>query len=160
MSIQNEIIFHQWDHWHQYDQGQKQVNNSCISIVILIYNCFSKMCYLFTHLLRMERCIYYLWSFVNVFAFVVKHNEIVLGSNPNAISIAYAIVKTSYNESYAIKLLYNANKERACVFLLKGFTIQWLHVFLLFTYIWCSYHNVCKFSKYNIYIVVLDVGCK
>jgi hypothetical protein len=50
----------------------------------------------------MERCIYYLWSFLNVLAFVVKHNEIVLGSNPNAISIAYAIVKTSYDESYAI----------------------------------------------------------
>jgi hypothetical protein len=37
-----------------------------------------------------------------VLAFVVKHNEIVLGSNPNAISITYAIVKTSYDESYAI----------------------------------------------------------
>ncbi len=60
------------------------------------------MCYIFTHLLRMERCIYCLWSFVNVLAFVVKHNAIILGSNPNAISIAYAIVKTSYDESYAI----------------------------------------------------------
>jgi len=50
----------------------------------------------------MERCINYLWSFVNVLTFVVKHNEIVLGSNPNAISIAYAIVKTSYDESYSI----------------------------------------------------------
>lgn len=34
--------------------------------------------------------------------FVGKHNEIFLGSNPNAISIAYAIVKTSYDESYVI----------------------------------------------------------
>jgi hypothetical protein len=50
----------------------------------------------------MERSIYYLGSFVNVLTSIVKHNEIVLGSNPNAISIAYAIVKTSYDESYAI----------------------------------------------------------
>lgn len=60
------------------------------------------MCYIFTQLLRMERSIYYLGSFVNVLTSIVKHNEIVLGSNPNAISIAYAIVKTSYDESYAI----------------------------------------------------------
>ncbi len=64
------------------------------------------------HILRKERCIYCLWSFVNVFAFVPKHIEIFRDQNSNAMSIAYVIAKTPHDElsTCCITFAYVYNK--------------------------------------------------
>jgi hypothetical protein len=46
-------------------------------MLLVMMNCFLKkdIHVILVHILGRERCIYCLWSFVNVFAFVSKHIE-------------------------------------------------------------------------------------
>jgi hypothetical protein len=76
----NQIYFN-WIFFHnliEFNQIMKCISAMRYFVLLVMMNCFflKDIYVILVHILGRERCIYWLWNFVNVFAFVSKHIEI------------------------------------------------------------------------------------